>query len=432
MVQLQILSKILETHDNKIVEENFLTEDFFTGYTNEFNFIQEHVRQYGNVPDKATFLSNFPEIELVEVTETDKYLVDTIREEYLYQQSVPVLQKMAEILKTDSNAAAEYMASHMAQLQPNYGIKGTDIISQAKKRLERFKDRKANPKKWCFESGFPELDDITGGIQREEEYFVIYARTSMGKSWIAEKIATHIWGLGYTPGYFSPEMSDNSIGFRFDTLISHYSNKDLARGGKDVDESEYEKYIEDLAQRPNHFYVTTLKEFGGSLTVSKVKNWILQQKLDVVVIDGLTYMSDERGKKNDNKSTALTNISEDLMSLSVEMQVPIIAVVQANRTGVVATDSDDTPELDTIRDSDGISHNASTVLAIQQKKNNIVMLCLKKHRNGVRDVNLRYVWDINTGVFTFVPSTVEDEPKERTRKKVDDTKEKYKNKTDVF
>ena len=64
---LQIISKVLESGNNAIVEENFLTDEYFEGYEDAFNFIQEHVKRYGNVPDKATFLAKFPDIELVDV-----------------------------------------------------------------------------------------------------------------------------------------------------------------------------------------------------------------------------------------------------------------------------------------------------------------------------------------------------------------------------
>ena len=84
MIALQILSKVLSTRDNAIIEDNILTEEYFVGYESEYKFIQDHIKQYGNVPDKATFLAKFPQTELVEVTESDRYLVDTAREEYLY------------------------------------------------------------------------------------------------------------------------------------------------------------------------------------------------------------------------------------------------------------------------------------------------------------------------------------------------------------
>ena len=432
MVALQIISKILESGNNAIVEENTLTRDHFQGYEEAFDFIQNHIQKYGNVPDKATFLSNFPEVDLVEVAESDKYLVDTIREEYLYSQSVPVLKKMAELLKTDSNAAAQYMASQMNVLQPNYDIGGVDIIAQAKKRYEQFKERRENPKEWRFESGFEELDEQIDGIERVEEFLVIVARTNQGKSWVLEKICTHIWSLGFNVGYFTAEMSDTKIGFRFDTLMSHYSNRSLLSGGMDVDDKEYSNYIDDLGSRQNKFIVATPRDFDNEPTVTKLKNWVRKYKLDVIAIDGLTYIVDERAKKNDNKTTTLTNISEDFVSLSLEMKIPVLAVVQANRSGVMGEESDGTPELESIRDSDGISHNATKVIALQQKKDNVLELGVKKNRNGLRGGKLKYMWDINKGDFTFIPSHDDGEPQERTRKKVDNQDAQFKSKTDVF
>lgn len=432
MIQLQILSKVLQTGSNAIIEDNLLTEDYFLGYEEEYKFIQEHLQTYGNVPDKATFLSKFPEFEFVEVAETDRYLVDTIREEFLYQKSVPVLQKMAELLKTDSNAAAEYLSAQMDVLRPSYGLGGTDIVARANDRFEAFRERKNNPKEWYFESGFPELDEITNGIQREEELFVIFARTNQGKSWILEKMCAHVWGLGFNVGYFSPEMSANSVGFRFDTLTNHYANRALMTGGSDIDEQTYQEYTTNLKQHNNRFMVATPKDFGNSLTVSKLKNWVRQYKLDLVAIDGIKYMTDERGRRGDNVTTSLTNISEDLMAMSVELGVPVLVVVQANRTGVVQDEDNGTPELESIRDSDGISHNASKVISIRQKKNNVLEIGIKKSRFGAVGGKLNYVWDINTGDFKFIPATDDAEPKERTRKKVDETSKKYKSSEDVF
>ena len=197
MVSLQIISKILATKDSSILEDNLLTRDYFVGYENEYDFIIQHEKDYGDVPDKATFLSKFPDVELVEVAESDRYLVDTIREEYLYYKSVPVVQKIAELLKTDSNAAAEYMIHAVKELQPTYRLGGTDIISQAEERYKQFIDRKENQDEWFFTTGFEELDDLIHGIQREEELFVIFARTNQGKSWVLEKICTHVWELGF-------------------------------------------------------------------------------------------------------------------------------------------------------------------------------------------------------------------------------------------
>lgn len=432
MVALQILCKCLSVGNIDIIENNQLSEEYFTGYEEERNFIVDHFKQYGNTPDSATFLSKFPDLDLVEVTESDRYLVETIREEYLYYKSVPVVQKIAELLKTDANAAAEYMIHAIKELQPEYNLGGTDIVAKAKIRYNEFIERKQKQEEWFFTTGLPELDDAMHGIQRVEEFMLIYARTNQGKSWLLNKILTHIWEIGFNVGYISWEMGDSSIGYRFDTLHNHFDNRGLVWGNDSVDDKEYEKYIEDLTTHKNKFIVGTPKQLGNTITISKLRNWVKQYKLDVIAIDGIGYLSDERFKRGDNKTTSLTNISEDLMSLSIEMKIPILGVVQANRSGVVTSESEDLPELDSIRDSDGMSFNASKVIALRQNKDGDLMLQIKKHRNGFVGRKIAYHWNANIGEFINIPINEEFQTERKTQKPERSAKKKQSEKEDVF
>lgn len=430
MVSLQIINKVLQTQDISLLEENQITRDYFPEYEEEIDFILKHYNDYGNIPDKATFIAQFPDFEFIEVQESDRYLIDTIREEYLYYKAVPVVQQVAKLMKTDSNAAVEYMIQSMKDLQPNYSITGVDIIQDALNRYEQFTQVKEHQNEWFFTTGFEELDDLIHGIQRGEELFVLFARTNQGKSWVLEKICVHVWQLGFNVGYVSPEMSANSIGYRFDTLYNQFSNKGLMWGNEDAD--KYKDYIEKLKDNKHKFIVSTPMDFNRQITVSKLKQWVKKYKLDMIAIDGITYMSDERYKRGDNKTTSLTNISEDLMELSIELKIPVLVVVQANRNGVSAEDSNDVPELESIRDSDGIAHNASKVLSIKQTKEGTLTMQVKKQRFGAVGGKLIYQWGIDTGEFVNIPSYDDAQPKEVTEKKVRKARAQFVDKEDVF
>lgn len=426
MISLQIINKILATKDYSIISDNELTVNHFVGFEQEFNFIKEHFNEYGNVPDTATFLSNFPDFELLEVAESDKYLVDTINEELLYYKSVPIVQHMAELLKSNANDAAEYLISQLPNLQVNQKTTAIDIIHTSN-RLEELKDRINNKENWFFTTGFEELDSVIGGLQRGEELCVLFARINQGKSWVLAKICTHIWQIGYNVAYISPEMSASSIGYRFDTLNNHFSNKSLT-WGKDNNISEYENYINDLNKKNNSFIVATPQDFQKKITISKLRNFIKQNNIQLLAIDGITYLSDERSQKGDNKTTTLTNISEDLMSLSIELKLPIVVVVQSNRGGVVEQGSEGSLELEHIKDSDGIGANASKVISIRQRENNVLELGIKKQRNGVVGSKLSYIWDINLGKFEYIPT----DDSKVTKKQKENIKKKFVDKEDIF
>lgn len=400
MISLQILNKILHTQDTSILSRYALTEEYFVSYEKEYNFILDHLDSYGKVPDKATFLDKFPEFDIIEVNESDEYLVNTIREENLYYKSVEVVQEVADRLKVDADDAVSYLLQQVETLKPSQMVTGVDIISNAKDRLETYKTKKMEDKPFYIPTGFKELDDLLGGWAKGEEFVVLFARTGMGKSWVLVTSMAIANAYGYRVGYISPEMSPDKIGYRFDTVTRKFSNRALVRGN---DVIGYEEYINELSRGTTPFLVATPKHFQKNITVSKLRAFCLNNKLDILAIDGITYLRDERKQRGDNKTTMLTNISEDLMSLSVELGIPILTVVQSNREGVKANGEQGVPELENIRDSDGIAFNATKVISLKQDSG-CLQLSIKKHRDGEMGGTLNYTWNIDTGEFRFLPS----------------------------
>ena len=402
MVQEQFLNYVLANKNFEVLTNNNITEEYFTEYLDEYKFIKGHYDEYGIVPDETTFISNFPNFDLLQVNESERYLVNTIREEYLYAKSVPVIKKAAELLKADANEAAQYLQSELINLTPNYTVPAIDII-HSNERIKLFDEKSEQPEKWFIPTGFKELDEIICGWQRGEEYAVIVARTGNGKSWVCVKMAQHAWLMGENVGYISPEMSAIKIGYRFDTINHNFSNKALVRGDTSaISKDEYSKYFEELSSKENKFVVSTPLDFNKKITVSKIRNYIIQNNLSILFIDGITYLTDERYKRGDNKTTTLTNISEDLMQLTTDVNIPIIVVVQSNRGGV-KEDANATPELEDIRDSDGISHNATKVISLK-KKDEALTMAIKKNRDGITGTSLEYQWDPDTGDFTHIPT----------------------------
>lgn len=408
MVQLQIINKILKSKSVEIVLNHDLTEAYFQEHSDKFNFIMDHYRQYGKVPDISTFLDKFNEFDFFDVEESDDYLIDKITEEYQYSRFVPVLNKVGELMQTDSIAAIDYLRTKLQEFN-EVGIDvGVDIISNAHIRYEEYKKKRDSETPWMLPTGFKEFDEATGGLCPGEEFVVIVARTNNGKSWLLTKILEHLHRMGIDVGLISPEMSASQIGYRFDTLRSHFSNFELFTGRNVSDNGvTYEEHIEQLENNAKHmFKVATPIEFNNNITVSKLRAFCLKNNLGCLGIDGISYLSDERYRRGDNKTTSLTNISQDLMSLSCELHIPILAVVQANRNGV--DDNGGNPQIESIRDSDGIAHNATKVISVRQRNNKMTMELIKA-RNCKVGIKLSYDWDIDHGEFTYTETDVDDD-----------------------
>lgn len=395
MVELQILSRILNQKSINILNINGITDDYFTNYSEEYQFIKQHFEKYGNVPDKETFLSKFPEFEIVEVAETDKYLIDTFHEEHYYEQAVPILNKMSEILQTDSFAAIDYLKSQLQNLTPKSTVTGIDIIGDAELRYNEYLELKNSPDEYLLPTGFQQVDECIGGFHMGEELVVVFARTGQGKSWVTMKFGEHAWKMNKRVGLIEPEMSASKTGYRFDTLHGHISNIALMRGEELV---SYEEYIQELKQHKIPFFVAHPKDFRRKITVSKLRSFVETNHLDMLIIDGISYLTDERRERGDSRTTQLTNISEDLMDLSIEYKIPVIVVCQSNREGA----KEDELELENIRDSDGIAYNASLVFSVMQRDPGL-QITIKKNRNGESNKKFKYTWDINSGIFEFRP-----------------------------
>ena len=92
---------------------------------------------------------------------------------------------------------------------------------------------------------------------------------------------------------------------------------------------------------------------------------------------------------------------------------------------------DGTPELEAIRDSDGIAQNATKVIALRQVGEGLEF-GIKKHRDGAAGDKLIYNWDIDTGEFRYVPSADDNMRASHREKKVDEVKKSFGDGTDVF
>ena len=128
---VQAINKILQTKDFSIIKQNGLDESYFRGYTKQFNFIEEHFKKFGNIPDDVTFLEKFPKWIFTEVNETDEYLLDRLYDDACYYQFSTILPKIANMAEEDSRAAYEFMKSKMNDMKPHTVCKGVDIMANA-------------------------------------------------------------------------------------------------------------------------------------------------------------------------------------------------------------------------------------------------------------------------------------------------------------
>lgn len=396
MIQTQFISYILQTHDYSIVTLNNLSDEFFSDYKKEFNFISDHFNTYGNVPDKATFLDKFPDFDFVSVTENSDYLIDKLYEDRNIRYIAEAFNKVRNNVGNQDVAKAEREILDIAnKLVRAKHLTSVDILRDTS-RYNDYVDRANDFTKYYVKTGFKELDSIIGGWDRREELGTIVARPNVGKSWVLLIVAIAAAQQGLNVGLYSGEMSENKVGYRIDTLLSHISNTKIIHGNLSV-QNEYKRYIDNIGNEiKGSIRIITPLMLGGMATVNSLRAFIEKENLDMLCIDQYSLLDDQKRGKSDIERAS--NISRELKALQTLKKIPIISVSQQNRAsteGGVSTAN--------IAQSDRFGQDSTIVIFLEQKEN-VLTLTLTKSRDSANGKKLQYAVDFDKGIFTYIPT----------------------------
>lgn len=427
MIEVQVINKMLQNDNLDVFTQNGVNASYFYTYKEEFNFIADHYKKYNKVPDRMTFIREFPEFKIFDVLEPDKFLIEEIKEEWLYNKGVKLFQESAELLEENSFEGMQHIMTKAEKLlEASVFREGTDISKMKETKLNDIEEKKSKKGGLLgIPSGLPELDEILGGWLNGEELVTIVGRVNQGKSWLLLKFLAEAQKQNKKVLLYSGEMSALQVAYRVDTMKENFSNRGFMRGT--INDEELSRYKDYLEENQAPFIVITPTDLGGRrLTISMLRGLIKKYKPDVIGIDQISLMEDERGK-GEQRRVQFTHLAEDLFNLSEEFKVPVLADAQANRN--TATKKDENPEnpgLDDVGESDGIGQNSSRLISLVQTPAGL-SLFIAKNRYGENNKKLLYVWDIDRGTFRYTSagdSVTELTPRNNSNKET--------NPTDVF
>jgi replicative DNA helicase len=255
--------------------------------------------------------------------------------------------------------------------------------------LDRVQEMADNPNDITgVPTGFYDLDRMTSGLQAGD-LVVLAARPSMGKTAFAINIAEHVaLNEGLPVAVFSMEMGAAQLAVRIVGSIGRIHQGHL-RTGKLTDEEwpRLTEAIERLRTISLH-----IDETPG-LTPSELRansRRLARQcgKLGLIVVDYLQLMSGSSGSNGENRATELGEISRGLKTLAKELQCPVIALSQLNRS--VEQRTDKRPMMSDLRESGAIEQDADIIMFIYRdeyynkdsKDPGVAEIIIGKQRNG--------------------------------------------------
>jgi replicative DNA helicase len=261
--------------------------------------------------------------------------------------------------------------------------------------LDRVQEMSENPNDITgVPTGFYDLDRKTSGFQAGD-LIVLAARPSMGKTALAINIAEHVaLNEGLPVAVFSMEMSASQLAIRIVGSIGRIDQMRLRTGKlKDEEWPKLTEAIERLRTVSLH-----IDETPG-LTVSELRanaRRLARQcggKLGLIVVDYLQLMSVSTSMSEENRATAIGEISRGLKGLAKELGCPVVALSQLSRG--VESRNDKRPMMSDLRESGAIEQDADVVMFIYRdeyynkmdgptpsKEPGVAEVILSKQRNG--------------------------------------------------
>ena len=236
-------------------------------------------------------------------------------------------------------------------------------------------------------TGFYELDRMTAGLQKGD-LLVLAARPSMGKTAFALNIAEHVAvHEGLPVLVFSMEMGASQLALRLVGSLGRIDQQHLRTGR--LDNSEWERLTGAVEQLGK---VQLLIDETAGLTSSELRARARRMArqfgtLGLIVIDYLQLMSGSSGS-DENRATELGEISRGLKSLAKELQCPVLALSQLNRS--VESRNDKRPMMSDLRESGAIEQDADIIMFIYRddyynkdsKEPGVSEIVIAKQRNG--------------------------------------------------
>jgi replicative DNA helicase len=244
-------------------------------------------------------------------------------------------------------------------------------------------------------SGYNEFDKMTAGLQKGD-LVIIAGRPSMGKTTLALNMAENAAiGSKVPTAIFSMEMPSQQLAFRMISSLGRVDQTHLRTGNfPDEDWSRINTAVQLMSDAP--IFIDDTPSLSPTEIRARSRRLHREHGLGLIVIDYLQLM--QVGGSKENRATEISEISRGLKALAKELEVPVIALSQLNRS--VEQRTDKRPVMSDLRESGAIEQDADLIVFIYREevynqdtpRKGIADIAIAKQRNGpIGDFPLTFV-----------------------------------------
>jgi len=389
-----------------IVDLNLKKEDFYhPKYGNIFNCLKD-LADSNRPIDYVTVCSRLTELGLIEAVGGTSFVNEIIEDQassvnlYHYAKTVKDKSSMRDIIRTAYKVAetghsfSGGIEEYVKEVEKSFFNLTNDaktgkmakLNSCLKVNLKELEDTSRGAGELSgLSTSFPELDKYLLGMQAGQ-LIILAARPGMGKTSLALNIGTRSCKATKLPvAIFSLEMLDAELSMRILSAEAKVDSKRLrTKNFLDTDLRNIGHAVQNLSNLP--IYIND----NGGMTVpdilSNCRKIKAESGLGLIIIDYLQLMRSHTN--NPSREQQISEISRGLKSMAKELQCPVVALSQLNRS--VESRPDKRPNTADLRESGAIEQDADCVLMVYRddfynkdsKEPGIAEVIVAKNRAG--------------------------------------------------
>jgi replicative DNA helicase len=296
---------------------------------------------------------------------------------------------------------AEKTIFEIAQAKKRQGFQAmSDVVPKAFDRITRLFDRQEQIT--GVATGFNELDRMTAGLQ-PSDLIILAGRPSMGKTALAMNMVQHAAVIDKIPvAVFSLEMATEQLALRMICSLGRIDSQRIRTGRLlEKDWPDLTRATGILTEAP--IFIDDTAGIGILEMRAKARRLKSEHDIGLIVVDYLQLM---QGRANtENRAQEISDISRSLKAMAKELEVPVIALSQLNRS--LESRNDKRPQLSDLRESGAIEQDADVIAFIYRDEvynkaednpnRGLAEIIVGKQRNGpIGTVKLTFRADITT------------------------------------
>lgn len=358
---------LMEPANVSIALKQLRAEEFATEELREIFDTCTRLVQKGKPVDAVTVIAEKPELRQTVIHAAQaapsyrrlQSYMDIVKEDAKRRTWLPVIEQVyTGLLSGGETAEARARLSAMLSEEARDGGEIT-ARQAAHETLEKLEKIRKNGKLRGVTTGFGKLDRILGGLL-PGGYYIIAARSGMGKTALALSIARAAAMEGKQVLFISLEMTTDQLSTRM-LSMSSYVRHELIHNVR-YSNTDYEN----LCRSADMDWMNNIVWSEHSqLSTIQIRSLIMSQKPspDIVFID---YIGRIEASKGENRTQEVDKISHDLVASAKLCNVPVVALAQINRDPE-KRGKDKRPSGSDIRESDAIFQDADAVMLLYRQ-----------------------------------------------------------------